>query len=459
MHDLLRFRQRLFTSLVSSGLVVSASVAGCGGQTSDAGQSNASAGSGGAGGGGGGTAGSAGVSTSAGGSESTPTPIAGTGGAVSAAGATGTAGVAGAPAFDAGVDAEPPPPVCDWGTIEYSCMPVEMAISYAGSNDWGGDEPADVELAPNGCPTRAGMQDGCCNPALTEPERKGDECCYDFCTGGCCGRPFLVEGAARSAELVLSDSWCRDVDEPPSQASLARRIADAWRADGLLEHASIAAFNRFSLQLLSLGAPRELLRDAQRAGVDEVEHAQGCFELAASIDGRSLSPGVLSVDGAIAPETLAQIAASAVREGCVEETVAACIAREQSARATQPAARQLLERITNDEERHSELAWRFVAWALQRGGASVAAAVEQAFDSALRDRPFTPQTRVAPEELDRWHAHGRLTADELAAVRSATIRTVVEPLRAALTTREGLDGASSLHLESSSGHTTLIATS
>lgn len=52
-----------------------------------------------------------------------------------------------------------------------------------------------------------------------------------------------------------------------------------WSADALAEHTSIASFARFTLQLLALDAPSDLLSRSQQAGKDEMEHARLCFQM------------------------------------------------------------------------------------------------------------------------------------------------------------------------------------
>ena len=47
-------------------------------------------------------------------------------------------------------------------------------------------------------------------------------------------------------------------------------IAQEWTAMGLAEHASVASFARFTLQLMAVGAPAELLHAAQLGAADEV---------------------------------------------------------------------------------------------------------------------------------------------------------------------------------------------
>ena len=47
------------------------------------------------------------------------------------------------------------------------------------------------------------------------------------------------------------------------------RLGRAWNEMGLAEHASVAAFSRFVLHLMGLGAPPDLLLDAIQAMKDE----------------------------------------------------------------------------------------------------------------------------------------------------------------------------------------------
>ena len=64
-------------------------------------------------------------------------------------------------------------------------------------------------------------------------------------------------------------------------------LAEHWTQEAAFEHASIASFARLTLDLLSVGAPPDLL-DAARATLDEIEHARITFALATATAG---SPG------------------------------------------------------------------------------------------------------------------------------------------------------------------------
>src|SRR5262249_14490654 len=73
------------------------------------------------------------------------------------------------------------------------------------------DGPPTQECFPNciGCPCAEApqVQNSCCNPAIAGPIGEEDQCCYWFCEGACCGRPFVVEGTARVARVTERSDW------------------------------------------------------------------------------------------------------------------------------------------------------------------------------------------------------------------------------------------------------------
>jgi hypothetical protein len=270
--------------------------------------------------------------------------------------------------------------------------------------------------------------------------QQGGYCCYNTITDYCAvpGRPFLVEGRARAAEAVggaAGAGWAAGEAQPATRGLTQderEALAAAWARDGLLEHASIASFARFSLDLLAAGAPPDLVEAAHRAALDEVRHARLCLSLASAYAGAPVEPGPFPFGGAVPVESgLPALAAAAVREGCVGETVAAILAAEQLSRASDPAVRRALAAIVEDEARHAELAFRAVAWALREGGAEVRAAVAQAIGEAAA-RPLEVDGAGA-DPRGALEAHGRLpAADAWAAAARALAEVALPCLRALL---------------------------
>jgi hypothetical protein len=216
-----------------------------------------------------------------------------------------------------------------------------------------------------------------------------------------------------------------------------------------MEHASVAAFARFTLQLLHLGAPRELIEQSQRALLDETEHTKACFELASRYHGTPVGPGRLPMDAALADNELESIALMAFLEGCVGETVATLEASAAGEQATDPEVRRVLGRIAQDEMRHAELAWRFVAWALARGGL----ALKQRL--ALELGQLEAELLRAPRVLDAAGVpeHGVLSGARQMELRREALAEVVLPCAYALLGGTA-SGSSERPLPSRSAHPT-----
>jgi hypothetical protein len=197
--------------------------------------------------------------------------------------------------------------------------------------------------------------------------------------------------------------------DPPDLSENERQlVAEHFVNAALLEHASIAAFARFALQLLALGAPASLVEEATRAMADETRHAQMCFSLAARYGATATTPGPLAMDGALAETTLLDVVELVVVEGCIGETVAALEASWAADEAADPELRRALESIADDEMRHAALAFRFVAWAAERD-ARVSTLFERCVAGAHRDSTGRPETGTAPSDRSlRLVRHGVL---------------------------------------------------
>lgn len=253
--------------------------------------------------------------------------------------------------------------------------------------------------------------------------------------GGCAiGRPFLVEGSERLAPLAERADWCDELALTLGEMSAAarERVAAGWLGIAAMEHASVAAFARFALQLLQLGAPPELVEGATRAMADETRHARVAFGIASCYSGRKLGPGALDVERSLEHTSLLEIVRLVVREGCIGETAAALEAREAAEHAADPALARLLHGVADDETRHAELAWRFVSWALERSPRPVAELLR------LELRQVEPQVSAqrdpSAEELALM-AHGLIPEPLRGSLRNSAFRQVVAPCAAALLER------------------------
>lgn len=205
----------------------------------------------------------------------------------------------------------------------------------------------------------------------------------------------------------LPDSFRIEVENLPVE--IRKILAERWSDMALAEHASIASFSRFSLQLLAVAAPPSLISAAHRAAIDEVRHAQMCFALASIYAGEDLSPGPLPLDGdIIGGLDLPTVVTSAVLEGCIGETIAASEAATAQDLAQTTTIKKTLNAIAQDESRHAQLAWRFVQWALQQGEPLVRKMIQEGFDRILHGQS-TPQPPAHPWDL-QLQQHGQLGA-------------------------------------------------
>jgi hypothetical protein len=258
-------------------------------------------------------------------------------------------------------------------------------------------------------------------------------------------RPLLAGASLRRASPVPREDWIADCAETAPadvDASTLVALAKAYGLDGCEEHASVAAFARLTLHLLSAGAPPELVEMAHRASLDEIRHARTCFALARRYGGAPLGPGPLKLEGlfsgahASLEATLPDIAALCAEEGCVGETLGVLLASDALARARDPFVREVLSRMLDEEAAHVELAWRVVSWCVTQGGEPVRRAVAVAIRRGVAATRATEVRRYDGVDLDAWNAHGRVTCEQARAVAEQGIREVIEPCARVLLTGE-----------------------
>lgn len=270
-----------------------------------------------------------------------------------------------------------------------------------------------------------------------EPTQIGDDrcCAWTVIQPGqsCPGRPFIVEGAARVPTVVGRADWAADLApnlEHPTH--VLEVLAAAWGREGCHEAASVASFSRFILQLVALGAPPQLIVQAQSAIADEVEHARAFFGLARAYGGVPVGPSELPIDGALtdASDPVA-IAVTLAEEGCIAETISAMQLAVAAARTRDRVLRSLLTDIAEQELRHAELAWTALGWMLARGTDAVRNAVADVFANAHR---AVPRSVSESDHLDpvTLAAVGRLGSRERLDIAERALSVTVAPAAAAL---------------------------
>jgi len=243
-----------------------------------------------------------------------------------------------------------------------------------------------------------------------------------------------VHSEARLAQVGAAPGWAaeglrpRVTDLTPQGR---RALCAAWTRVGLMEHASIAAFARFTMQLMGVGAPASLIEASMEAMRDEARHTKLAFALASAYGEAPIAPGALDIAGSLDASDLASLVVTTVHEGCIGETVAAMEAAEALLHVEDPALRSVLAQIERDETQHAELAWRFVRWALAVGGEAVRSAAKATFASAIAASgdPRPRQVTAA----DRRLLAGGILPDKLhEQVRAVALRQVVRVCALAL---------------------------
>lgn len=363
------------------------------------------------------------------------------------------------------IEGSPVSPFCIYGCVADSecesgqvCLcgdPVGTCVSARCSSDadCGGLACTTYNDSP-GCNTTSVSCQTAADTCATDAQCGTDQYCSDnyrqdasrSCMGPSCdiGRPFLIDGCERLAPASERDDWYTPngvgedgtnlregaaSDGVPDDAEARAAVGEGWLGQALMEHASVAAFARFALQLASLGAPPELLDGAASAMRDEIRHARACFELARRFGDRDLGPGALSICGALDASSLEDIVVAAILEGCIGETVAAIEAAEARACCVDPSASDVLAEIERDESAHARLAWSFVSWALGRAPANVRDRARRTFEVELASLSEV----VAPARHDlALLRHGLMPASRRGALRERVLREVVDPCQRAL---------------------------
>jgi hypothetical protein len=246
---------------------------------------------------------------------------------------------------------------------------------------------------------------------------------------------------SRRAALASRDDWRSSaVDDLEPQREPGRNLpettraalAQAWTGAGLDAHGAVAAYARFSLQLMSLGAPPQLISGCAQAMQDEVAHAQACFSLARRYAGHDVGPGPLVPSDGPSDGDATAIVIEVVQRGCINEAVCALSAREALEHCQDAATREVLVRHHAAKAQQAQLAWRFVAWALRGAGRELPDHVRVAFLTALS--PVQPGAVLG--EHDRLLLrHGVLSAPQRATLQQRILREVVLPCMEALLAR------------------------
>ena len=225
------------------------------------------------------------------------------------------------------------------------------------------------------------------------------------------GRPLRVHGTPRVATIVSQGAWLdtSQTDATALTPEQRSRVGTHWLVAATMEHASVASFAMFTMDLMALGAPSEMIEQAVQAQQDEVNHAKACFTLASQYLDAPHGPGPLCLSGVtVGTHTLEEVLVQTLRDGCINETLAAAEARWLLARVQDVALREILSTIAEEEAAHAALAWRFVRWALQQNPA-----LAQTLTRVIQDQAQSMAQAQGCDGEDAWMAaYGCMPAKE-----------------------------------------------
>ena len=247
------------------------------------------------------------------------------------------------------------------------------------------------------------------------------------------GRPW--RRGRRRRPRVVAPRWARSWSPraaavPGLDRRASRALARAWARAGAWEHASVGAFVDLAADLRALGAPDELVARCQAAADDERDHTARCLALASRYAGRTIRPGrVRGVPTREPAPPVTVLAIESLRDGIVNEGVAALVADEQRKLCTDADAAAALAVIADDEALHAALGWSILEWCIDVGGDDVRRAV-----AATSAGLGIPQPPAAPAGIPHAvaAAHGRGVPAAFAARVEAHHREVLGRLDALL---------------------------
>jgi hypothetical protein len=237
-------------------------------------------------------------------------------------------------------------------------------------------------------------------------------------------------------QLGANDELARELERLEGSEELTSlELARHWIDAGLSAHASIAANARLALQLMSLGAPPQLLAAAAQAMQDETLHAQACFSLARRYSGQDWGPGPLEPAAPPLDADVATIVLDSVKSGCIGHAVDALCAREALEHCQDAATREVLIRLQENKAQQAQLAWRFLAWALRGARSELVDRVRVVFLAELEAKAPPLALSARDRHLLR---HGVLGKDQRFAIEQRVLREVVLPSMDALLPRRDL---------------------
>ena len=210
-------------------------------------------------------------------------------------------------------------------------------------------------------------------------------------------------------------------------ATLRRKVGETWVRRAHEELKAAMSFTLLTRELLTVGAPPDVLARVARAVGDEVRHAEilralGSRYLGAEArgpPGMSVEPSALGDH----PRLLASL--HAVTLCCVSETIASVFIEASHEAAVSPSVRASLGIVLADEVEHGRAGWAYLS--SLRDDRAVMAAVQGAMVPMVRKALACWLDFEAITLPDGAPEHGLLSNDEVRACVITALRDLVLP--------------------------------
>ena len=186
------------------------------------------------------------------------------------------------------------------------------------------------------------------------------------------------------------------LEEAAARLSEASRevVGRTWRERMRQEHLAVGAFALMTRELAEVGCEAAVLGLVARASADEVRHAEVCRRMAVIMLGEDRVPhawrGLPKVPPHVGADARTRALLHMVEMCCLSETLTGVFFTEMHARATNPAARAVVESLLEDEIDHGRVGWAYLAARSQQatlGGlaAALPSMLDRTFGTAIRN--------------------------------------------------------------------------
>ena len=149
------------------------------------------------------------------------------------------------------------------------------------------------------------------------------------------------------------------------------KIRNEWTKRALSEHASIGTFAKFTLQLMSIGAPIWILKLSNKASLDEIKHTQLSFDIVNMYNNNNNGQMCITYDqfpvhSLNIDNDWNEILRDTAIGGCIGETIS--VFEMATENKYNNVIDDIVYEIAQDEIRHAALAWITVKWIIDKAG-------------------------------------------------------------------------------------------